>query len=172
MFELGEHGHREVTAKLDAFEDYFNISFGSLKRIQSERSASQHRSPSYKSKLMRAASSKAVDRIPYNVTVLDGKMLIAQRDTFFVIEDYSSFFMEEFLDEEQFVDNMKTKSFASDMLTTVKISPEFHFKGFIDLGNKQSCMMVENIATHQIRFFQPFVAAATGSIEFKQLGLR
>ena len=61
---------------------------------------------------------------------------------------------------------MTSKKLRSEELITVKINKDFEFKGFIDLGNNESCMLVENILTHQIRFFKPFLSES-GEIEFE-----
>ena len=83
----------------------------------------------------------------------------------------SSLFHEDTIDVNNYSEHLMSKKLRREELITVNINKDFEFKGFIDLGNSESCMLVENINTRQIRFFKPFVSKS-GKIEFEQLGLR
>ena len=42
-----------------------------------------------------------------------------------IIEDFQSFFAEEYFDQDNFIDNMKTKKLDNEALSTVSISKDF-----------------------------------------------
>ena len=121
---------------------------------------------SMKSDLLRAANSRVMDKIPHNIAILKEKILVAQTETILVIENFQSFFAEEFFDENNFVDNMKTKSLNDSTISKISINKDYQFKGFIDLGNNESCMLLENVNTFQIRFLKP-IETDMEEIEFK-----